>query len=158
MRRLAFGFALIALLTGACAKGKIGTATASNRAQSPSASAVVAPTSTAVALPALKGTVTDKGHADEVAKGANVAVDVDAGDDYFSPTFIEVAPGASVTVTVKDTGSSPHTFTIAGTTVNLVLSPGQSGTATFVAPATGSVTFFCTYHQSLGMQGAVYVG
>jgi len=107
---------------------------------------------------ALSGTVTDKGHVDDTGKGANFALDVEAGDNYFAPTFVKASPGATVKVTVKNTGASPHTFTIDGTAVNIVLNtPGQSGTAMVTLPASGSLTLSCTYHKALGLQGPFYV-
>ena len=133
---------------------------ASPRQWHPSSEGAAKPAATSGAAPVnLIGTVTDKGHVDDTGKGANFALDIEAGDNYFAPTFVKASPGATVNVTVKNTGASPHTFTIDGTAVNIVLNtPGQSGTATVTLPASGSLTFSCTYHKALGMQGAFYVG
>jgi plastocyanin len=103
------------------------------------------------------GTVNDHANVDETAKGSTLSVMIDAGDNYFSPTFIKAAPGAHVAITVDDVGQSPHTFTIDGAGINLQLSPGQSQTAQVTLPLSGSMPFYCSYHQLLGMRGAFYV-
>lgn len=110
-------------------------------------------------LPVLHGPVMDVGHLDDSGSGGHVALTMDAGDDYFSPTFVKLAPGATVRLTIKNTGVSQHNFTIIGEPVNVALNtPGESKTVTFTMPLTGSLTFFCSYHKAVGMQGAFYVG
>jgi len=106
---------------------------------------------------AVTGTVNDHANVDDSAKGSSLSVVIDAGDNYFSPTFIKAAPGAHVAITVDDIGQSPHTFTIAAAGINLQLSPGQSQSAQVTLPMAGSLPFFCSYHQLLGMKGAFYV-
>ena len=158
MKKLAVGvgLVLVAVWGAGCAKSGPGGSPA---AVAPTSEGVAKPSATSGAAPvALSGTVTDKGQVDDTGKGANFALDIEAGDNYFAPTFVKASPGATVNVTVKNTGASPHTFTIDGTAVNIVLTPGQSGTATVTLPTRGSLTFSCTYHRALGMQGAFYVG
>lgn len=158
MKKLAvgLGLVLVAVWGAGCAKSGPG---GSSAAVAPPSEGVAKPSATSGAAPvALSGTVTDKGHVDETGKGANFALDIEAGDNYFAPTFVKASPGATMKVTVKNTGASPHTFTINETGVNIVLNPGQSGTATVTLPTRGSLTFSCTYHKALGMQGAFYVG
>lgn len=103
------------------------------------------------------GTVVDRANVDVTAKGSSLSLVIDAGDNYFSPSFVKAAPGAHIAVTVDDVGQSPHTFTIASAGINLQLSPGQSQTAQVTLPMTGSLFFYCSYHQLLGMRGAFYV-
>jgi plastocyanin len=103
--------------------------------------------------------VVDSGNVDETSRGASFALTIEAHDNYFTPTFIKAVPGATVAITVKNDGQSPHTFTIDGTGVDVVLSsPGQTGKAVVKLPINGSLAFHCTYHLTLGMQGAFYVG
>ncbi|HWD09341.1 MAG TPA: cupredoxin domain-containing protein [Actinomycetota bacterium] len=103
------------------------------------------------------GTVVDRANVDDTAKGSSLSVEIAAGDDYFSPTYIKAAPGAHVAITVDDVGKNPHTFTIASAGINLQLSPGQSQSTQVTLPMTGSLPFYCSYHQLLGMRGAFYV-
>lgn len=107
----------------------------------------------------MDGAVVQKGTQDATAQGATVAAVVQMGDDWFSPTFIKVAPGATVSVTVRETGDVAHTFTIDGQAVDVALSrKGTQKTVSVTGPADGHpVVFYCKYHRSSGMQGAFYV-
>lgn len=82
-------------------------------------------------------------------------VHIDAHDDYFTPTYIKVSPGSTVHVTVKNHGD-PHTFTLFGTDAELVLAQGGQETLTVQVPPAGIAFFYCRYHVSTGMQGAIY--
>jgi plastocyanin len=77
-------------------------------------------------------------------------------DFYFDPTFLKMAPGAKVTVTVDNKGSYKHNFSITSLNVNEDIEPGKSATVTFTLPSSGAVAFFCEYHKSSGMQGAFF--
>jgi plastocyanin len=89
--------------------------------------------------------------------GMSPTLSVDLQDFSFKPTFIKVDPGATIKVSLTNTGKAPHTFTVEGTGVNTELQPGKSGTATVTAPKTGVVAFSCNFHKSMGMQGAFVV-
>jgi plastocyanin len=144
---------LLAWIGGGCANGPSGSAPGASPTRASS------PTATLTPPVALTGTVVDTANVDETSKGASFALTIEAHDNYFAPTFIKAVPGATVALTVRNDGQSPHTFTIAGTEVNIVLSsPGQTGTAVVKLPTNGSLAFHCTYHLTLGMQGAFYVG
>ncbi|MGH2717163.1 MAG: cupredoxin domain-containing protein [Actinomycetota bacterium] len=131
---------------------------ASSPASSPKASGASNATSPAVTPPIpVTGTVIDHANVDDTTRGSSLSVVIDASDNYFNPTFIKATPGARVSITVDDVGKNPHTFTIAGTSINLQLSPGQSQITEVTLPMTGSLPFYCTYHQVLGMRGAFYV-
>jgi len=82
---------------------------------------------------------------------------VEADDYYFSPTFITATAGQKFTVQLKNDGTARHTFTSPVNGLDLELAPGATRTVTLTAPPTGSVEFHCRFHQSQGMQGAVYV-
>src|SRR5687767_10100592 len=63
----------------------------------------------------------------------------------FNPSTITVSGPTEVTVTNNDT--APHTFTLDDGSVDLVLGPGETGTATIdVSESTG---FHCTPHPSM---------
>ncbi len=91
------------------------------------------------------------------AKTAKDGLEVVADDFYFNPTFITATAGQKFTVQLKNNGTARHTFTSPIDSVDLELPPGASRTVALTAPATGSVEFHCRFHQSQGMQGAVYV-
>jgi plastocyanin len=107
------------------------------------------------AAPVDVGNVNNMGSRD---LGASMAatLQLEADDSYFKPTFIKAAPGAKVTVEIENEGSSSHTFTIDGTSVNEELDPGAKATAEVTVPTNGALQFHCNFHGSAGMVGAFY--
>lgn len=93
-----------------------------------------------------------------VGPSAGPSVTVNMGDDWFSPSFVKAAPGTTVSVTVVEEGDTAHTFTIDGQRVDVVLAKkGERHTVTVTLPASGKpLIFYCKYHRSVGMQGALY--
>jgi len=113
---------------------------------------------TASAAPVkLSGTVTEHGAKDVSAKGSSPSVEIEAYDFYFEPTYLKVAPGAKVTIELKNSGKMQHTFTIDGLGVDQTLNPGAKATVQATIPSSGAVSFFCRFHRGSGMQGAIYV-
>jgi plastocyanin len=82
-------------------------------------------------------------------------LEVEADDYYFEPTIIKAKAGTKLTLEIKNEGKAVHTFTSPKLNVDKQLSPGQSATVTVTVPASGSAQFHCTFHESMGMQGAV---
>lgn len=109
---------------------------------------------------AISGHVIDKGRVDDTNLGAQVTVPIDSGDDYFSPTFVKVAPGVAVTFEITNVGTIAHTFTIDSAHIDKSFGrKGDKATVSVVAPGAGqSVVFYCKYHLEAGMQGAIYSG
>jgi plastocyanin len=79
------------------------------------------------------------------------------GDYYFKPTVIEGKAGAKITLALKNDGSVAHTFTIDAQGIDKNLDPGATATVTVTIPKTGAVSFYCRYHRSSGMAGALAV-
>jgi plastocyanin len=85
------------------------------------------------------------------------AIEIDQHDYYFSPTFVKIPAGAaSITATVKNMGSTQHTFTVPAEGIDKVLNPGDSVQVTITISRPGGIAFFCRFHQSLGMQGGFF--
>ncbi len=80
---------------------------------------------------------------------------VEAGDFYFSPATIVGAPSQTLTITMSNPGTAAHTFTIDGTSTDVNVPVGQSRTFEITFPASGSVVFFCRYHERVGMRGTL---
>ena len=73
----------------------------------------------------------------------------------FTPATITVAQGD--TITVADTNpSTPHTFTITGTDIDVANDPMGSQDVT-IDLAPGAYDFFCRFHKSQGMTGTLTV-
>jgi plastocyanin len=101
----------------------------------------------------LDGKVTNKGTAS--AKGG--AIEIDADDFFFDATFIKAKKGTTVSVTVKNEGSAPHTFTADDGSFDEQVSPGDETTVEVTIRANGKpVAFHCDFHASSGMKGAFF--
>lgn len=102
----------------------------------------------------LAGTVA--AHGQKTVAGAKPSIELEAGDDYFEPTFVKVDTGATVSVKIVNKGTHSHTFTIAALNVDQMLAPRETKTLAFTLPAGPGANFFCKFHLPTGMQGAFY--
>ena len=89
--------------------------------------------------------------------GASSA-EVEADNFYFSPSTLVGSPGETLTITVKNEGSAPHTFTIDGTDVDVEVQPGEEQDVEVTFPDSGSTEFSCRFHEGSGMTGELTVG
>jgi plastocyanin len=129
----------VALCLGIALVGAVGIAGASAPAKKPPVK--------------LDGKVTNKGT--KTAKGG--AIEVEADDYYFKPTFIKAAKGTVVKVTVKNEGASLHTFTADDGSFDEQVEPGAEVTVDVTVPADGKpLAFHCDFHGSMGMKGAFF--
>lgn len=87
-------------------------------------------------------------------KAPKGTVDQGQGGFVFSPSTLTVAQGK--TITVKNVGSVPHTFTIQGHGIDITNNPGQSQQVK-VDLSPGTYTFICRFHVNLGMKGTITV-
>jgi len=92
-------------------------------------------------------------HGTKSASSGSTEVELDSF--YFDPTVIKGKPGAKVTLDLKNTSSTEHNFTIDSQHVDKDLQPGKSATVTVTIPSSGQVSFYCKYHKSMGMAGAL---
>jgi plastocyanin len=83
--------------------------------------------------------------------------EVELDDFYFEPTVIRGKPGAEVRLELKNEGTTEHTFTIDSQGVNQDLQPGDEAEVTVTIPKSGAVSFYCKFHKSSGMAGALAV-
>jgi plastocyanin len=134
-RRLAVVLSLVALTAVACG--------GSSKSESTTAPPI-----------SLPGTTNNHG-----TKTASGSMEVELDDFYFEPTFIKAKPGEKITIEVKNEGKAVHTFTSTDLgNVDEQLAAGTSKKITVTAPQSGQAVFFCRFHQSQGMQGAIYIG
>jgi plastocyanin len=84
-------------------------------------------------------------------------IEIDQHNYYFSPTFVKIPAGAtSISVTIKNMGSTQHTFTVPAENIDLLLNPGESMKTTLTINGPGAIAWYCKFHQTLGMQGGFY--
>lgn len=86
------------------------------------------------------------------------SIEVTQRDFFFEPTLLIGDAGQSLEVHVVNEGGSPHTFTVEGQGVDVVLDPGDDGEATVTFPDSGALAFVCRFHASSGMRGGLSVG
>ena len=97
------------------------------------------------------GTVSDHGSAPVKGKQSNI----EAGDFFFAPTCqTRAAASATLTLSVRNTGQALHNLSVPDQGVDTDVSAGQTITVT-VKVGTAPLTFFCKYHRSSGMVGAI---
>jgi len=100
----------------------------------------------------LSGKVNNEGT--KKVKSGKIEVELDDFD--IKPTFIQGKPGQKVTVELKNEGSTNHTFTIDSENVDKELSPGKKAKVEVTIPDHGATNFYCRFHKSSGMQGALF--
>ena len=66
-------------------------------------------------------------------------------------------PGEKVTLELKNEGNTEHSFTIASQGIDQELQPGDEAEVTVTIPKSGAVSFYCKFHKSSGMAGALAV-
>ena len=91
------------------------------------------------------------------AKTVSSSAEVVLNDYYFSPTVLQGRPGSAVTLTLKNEGSVEHNFTVSGQSVDQNIQPGSSEKVSVTIPKSGAVSFYCKFHKSMGMAGALEV-
>ena len=87
----------------------------------------------------------------------NGKTEVEMDDYYFEPTVLQGKPGEKVTLELKNEGQTVHTFTIDAQSVNKELGPGEEAEVDVTIPKSGVVSFYCRFHKSEGMAGALAV-
>lgn len=103
----------------------------------------------------LSGEVNNEGTEDATG---STALEVEADDFYFEPTFIKATPGSTLTLTVGNEGDADHTFTVDDQGIDTEVAPGASADVVVTVPDDGNVNFYCRFHVGQGMQGAVFTG
>jgi plastocyanin len=100
----------------------------------------------------LSGKVNNEG----VGKIANGTAEVELDNFYFAKTFLKGTAG-TVTLELSNEGAAPHTFTVDAQNIDETLQPGDSTNVTVQLSATEPTIFYCSFHRSMGMQGALFV-
>jgi plastocyanin len=102
----------------------------------------------------LTGTVEDRG----TAEASGGAVTLDASEFAFAPTCIEARAGATLEVTVTNSGSALHNISVESLGIDEDVQAGETITVQVRLPDSGPIPFVCKYHVANGMQGAFLIG
>ena len=108
-----------------------------------------------------EGTLTIDGqeansHGEEDVTGAS-EVELEADDFYFEPTLLAGEAGQEVTITIENEGESPHNFSITDQDIDEDIEPGDDVEVTVTFPDSGTLVYFCAFHQGNGMLGGLEV-
>jgi plastocyanin len=87
----------------------------------------------------------------------NGKTEVELDDFYFEPTVLEGKPGEKVTLELKNEGQTEHSFTIDSQSIDEDIQPGDEAEVDVTIPKSGVVSFYCKFHKSQGMAGALAV-
>lgn len=154
MRSKRFGMFALVLALGLVAAACGSSNAPSSGGSSPGGS----PTPSAPESESEGGTITINGdtannHGEQTVSGDEIKVEMD--DFYFEPTIIKGDPGAKVKVELDNEGSNTHNFSIDAQNVNQTVNSGEDGDVEVTIPSSGQVEFYCAFHKSMGMVGAL---
>jgi plastocyanin len=102
-----------------------------------------------------KATIAGLSANDHGSKLVSGTAEVELDDFYFDPTVLKGKPGSKVTLTLKNDGKVKHNFDLDAQKIDQDIDPGKTATVTVTFPQSGQVSFFCKYHKSMGMAGAL---
>jgi plastocyanin len=85
------------------------------------------------------------------------SVELEQDNFYFEPTVLKGTPGEKLTIELSNEGSALHNFSIPDQSIDQDVQPDAKGEVLVTFPDSGTLVFFCKYHQSQGMVGALEV-
>lgn len=77
----------------------------------------------------------------------SIAIATPGGTAGFAPTEMTVDKGDAVVLTVRNTATAEHGFSIAGQGVTEVVPPGEAVEIRFAAGRAGTFRIFCQLHE-----------
>src|SRR5262245_33998323 len=84
-------------------------------------------------------------------------LDLELDDFYFDPTVLTGTAGETLTLHLENEGSTEHNFSVTDQGLDQDVEDGGNADVTVTFPDSGSLVFFCKYHQNMGMRGALEV-
>jgi len=84
-------------------------------------------------------------------------LDLELDDFYFKPTVINGTAGEKLTLHLENEGSTEHNFSVTDQGIDKDVEDGAKAEVTVTFPDSGTLVFFCKYHQNMGMRGALEV-
>jgi plastocyanin len=88
---------------------------------------------------------------------AETSVELEEDNFYFEPTVLKGSPGQKLTIELSNEGSAVHNFSIPDQSIDQDVQPDAKGEVMVTFPDSGTLEFFCKYHQSRGMVGALEI-
>ncbi|MGZ8567049.1 MAG: cupredoxin domain-containing protein [Actinomycetota bacterium] len=101
------------------------------------------------------------GSPSEVEEATDVSgmseVDMEVDSFYFEPATLQGTAAQSLSIHLENESDATHTFTIDDQDVDVELAAGESADVDVTFPEADSVTFYCRFHVSSGMEGELTV-
>src|SRR5215467_2130201 len=102
------------------------------------------------------GTMTISDHGTMEVKG-QTTIKLEANKYYFKPTFLQGAPGQRLRLEIENESGTLHNISLPEQHLDMDIPPKGKVMVDVVFPASGTVRFFCKFHEALGMHGALRV-
>jgi plastocyanin len=83
--------------------------------------------------------------------------DLEADDFYFEPTVLTGEAGQTITIHIENEGDATHNFSITDQDVDEDIDAGDEADVDVTFPDSGTVVWFCKFHQGQGMVGGLEV-
>jgi plastocyanin len=96
------------------------------------------------------------GHGSKVVAGKS-STELELDSYYFAPTVLLGKPGQAVTLELSNKGSVKHNFSIDSEHIDKNVGPGAKAEVSVTFPRSGILSFYCKYHQQMGMRGELKV-
>jgi plastocyanin len=90
-----------------------------------------------------------------VVDGGTIEMEMD--ENYFEPTILKGAAGATVTIEFDNEGVRQHNFSIPAQGIDLNCGVRAHGKVEVVFPRSGMLAFTCKYSITSGMRGGLAV-
>jgi plastocyanin len=81
--------------------------------------------------------------------------EVEMDDFYFEPTIIKAAPGTDFKVELFNESNNLHNFSLDDQNIDQDVEAGENFDVMVTIPDSGQLEFYCKYHKSQGMVGAI---
>ena len=84
-------------------------------------------------------------------------VDLEQDDFYFDPTVLKGEAGQKITIHIENEGDSTHNFSITDQKIDEDVDSGGDADVEVTFPDSGTLVYFCKFHQGQGMLGGLEV-
>ena len=95
-------------------------------------------------------------HGSQDVSGTDEA-SLEMDDFYFEPTILTGEAGQTLKIELENEGDATHNFSTDDKDF-VDVEPGEDASVTVTFPDSGTLAFFCKFHDSQGMRGALLVG
>jgi plastocyanin len=84
-------------------------------------------------------------------------LDLELDDFYFEPTVLTGKAGETLKLDLENEGDTEHNFSLTDQGIDQDVEAGEKAEVSVTFPDSGTLVFFCKYHQDMGMRGALRI-